>query len=423
MIPEETVTPQASGSQAFSRTDRSFLGAWWWTVDRALLGAVLVIAIIGVALVATASPSVAQQIGARHGDYHFLIRHILFLVPSLCIMFGVSMMSPRAIWRMSSVILAGCIVAMIMVLLSGSEIKGAQRWLDIAGFSIQPSEIMKPAFAVVAAWLVAGQQNGILNHGEHRGERKTKSMAQGTSKYGLYGFHLAALLYFILIFLLMMQPDLGMSVVLTVIVTTQFFLAGLRFRYLAALLGLGVGGLGTAYFSFSHVQSRIDRFLQPDSGDNYQVEQSLSAIRNGGFFGVGPGQGTEKLGLPDAHADFIFSVMIEEMGVLFALVLIGLYLFVLLRGFARLRDCGDMFYILAVGGLLTMFGLQAMIHMGSALNIIPAKGMTLPFISYGGSSSIAMGLTFGMVLALTRGKKRTSIARYGMSMTRAAPAE
>lgn len=399
-------------NQAFSRTDRSFLGAWWWTVDRSMLCAVLVLAVFGVALVATASPSVAQQIGARHGDYHFLVRHILFLVPSLVMMIGVSMLSPRLIWRMCSVVLAGCILAMIAVLFSGSEIKGAQRWLEIGGLSIQPSEIMKPSFAVVAAWLVAGSKNAVLNTGDYRGDKNKKS------KRRLHGFHLAALLYFILIFLLMMQPDLGMSVVLTVIAATQFFLAGLRFRYLAGLLGLGGGGLAMAYLSFPHVRSRIDRFLEPDSGDNYQVEQSLSAIKNGGFFGVGPGQGTEKLGLPDSHADFIFSVLLEEMGIFFAAILIGLYLFILLRGFYRLRQSGDIFAILAVGGLLMMFGLQAFIHMGSAVNILPAKGMTLPFISYGGSSTIAMGLAFGMILALTRGRKRTSIARYGLNLSR-----
>lgn len=408
---------EPNGNQAFSRTDRSFLGAWWWTVDRAMLCAILVLAMIGVALVATASPSVAQQIGARHGDYHFLIRHIIFLIPSLCMMIGISMMPPRMIWRMSGVILVACIVAMIAVLFSGSEIKGAQRWLEFGGLSIQPSEIMKPVFAIVAAWLIAGQENAILKSGGYRGDHKS---AQNKK---FHGFHLAAMLYFVMIVLLLMQPDLGMSVVLTAIITSQFFLAGLRFRYLAGLLALGVGGLGTAYFSFAHVRSRIDRFLQPDVGDNYQVEKSLAAIRHGGFFGVGPGQGTEKISLPDAHADFIFSVMIEEMGVLFAIILIGLYVFVLLRGFSRLRESGDVFTILAVGGLLTMFGLQAMIHMGSAINILPAKGMTLPFISYGGSSTIAMGLTFGMVLALTRGKKRTSIARYGLSMPRAAVAE
>lgn len=408
----DTATPlnTPSGSQAFSRTDRSFLGAWWWTVDRTLLGALLMIAIIGVAMVATASPSVATQIGARHGDYHFLIRHLIFLIPSLMIMVSVSMMTPRAIWRMCSLMLCGCIVAMIAVLFSGSEIKGAQRWLEIGGFSLQPSEIMKPVFAVVAAWLVAGPQNALLKSGSFRG---------GHMRKGEYGLYAAVFLYCVLIFLLLMQPDLGMSVVLTVIVATQFFLAGLRFRYLAGLVALGLCGLALAYLAFPHVNSRIDRFLHPDSGDNYQVEQSLSAIRNGGFFGVGPGQGTAKINLPDAHADFIFSVLIEEMGVLSALVLIGLYGFVLLRGFFRLRESGDMFHILAVGGLLTMFGLQALIHMGSAVNILPAKGMTLPFISYGGSSLIAMGLAMGMVLSLTRGRKRTSIARYGLSLPRA----
>jgi cell division protein FtsW len=184
-------------------------------------------------------------------------------------------------------------------------------------------------------------------------------------------------------------------------------------------MAVGVGGLVLAYSTFYHVRSRIDRFLYPESGDNYQVERSLEAFKNGGFWGAGPGQGTEKLHLPDAHADFIFSVTGEEMGVLFATILIGVFLFILLRGFNRLMEAGDLFSVLAVGGLLGMFGLQALIHMGSAVNILPAKGMTLPFISYGGSSLLAVSITMGMVLALTRRQGRSSVARQGMSMRRA----
>lgn len=393
---------------AFSRMDRSFLGAWWWTVDRAMLGCVLLLIVFGVALVATASPAVAHKIGV--GDYHFLKKHIIFMVPSIFLIIGLSMISPRYVWRLSSLILIATIALLLLVPFFGAEIKGARRWISLMGFSIQPSEFLKPSFAVVAAWMIAlqkkSEQQAAQYHGEH-------------AKDGIfYGYRFSIGLYCVLIALLLMQPDLGMSVVITCVFAVQIFLAGLRFRYLAVLFGLGAGGLTAAYFFFHHVRSRVDRFLNPESGDNYQVEKSLEAIKQGGVLGTGPGQGSEKMHLPDAHADFIFSVLVEEMGALFAFILIGVFLFVLLRGFKRLQETQDVFPVLAAGGLLAMFGLQSIIHMGSSVNLLPAKGMTLPFMSYGGSSMLSMSLAMGMVLALTRQKSRLSIARSSLTMRR-----
>lgn len=400
-------------SQAFSRTDRSFLGSWWWTVDRSILGGIFILALFGVILVSTASPPVAQRLDL--GDYYFLKRHMLFLVPSMVLMLGLSMLSPRSIWRVASMILVGGVVAMVLVLFFGAEVKGARRWLSLPGFSLQPSEFVKPAFAIVSAWLISLQKNS--------GKKISVAGKTLQSKWDVLrsndnfaGYHYTIAIYFIVISLLLMQPDLGMTVVVTFVFAAQIFLAGLRFRYLAALIATGAAGLVMAYFTFHHVHSRIDRFLNPDNGDNYQVEQSLEAIKNGGLWGTGPGQGTEKLHLPDAHADFIFSVAGEEFGLPFVALLIGLFLFVLLRGLKRVTETGDLFAVLAVGGLLGMFALQALIHMGSAVNVLPAKGMTLPFISYGGSSLLAMGVAMGMVLALTRRQGRSSIARQGMVM-------
>jgi cell division protein FtsW len=185
---------------------------------------------------------------------------------------------------------------------------------------------------------------------------------------------------------------------------------------LILLLGAAIGGGFLAYFNFDHVQSRVDRYLHPETGDNFQVNKSLEAFQNGGLFGTGPGQGTVKLGLPDAHADFIFSVAGEEMGLFFVALLIGIYGFIILRGYNRLMDCNNMFVVLAVGGLLSMFGLQALVHMGSALQLLPTKGMTLPFISYGGSSLLSMGFSFGMVLALTRGQFKSGVSKGGLSL-------
>lgn len=394
---------------AFSRMDRSFLGAWWWTVDRTMLGCVLLLVVFGIALVATASPAVAHKIGVS--DYHFLKKHLIFMVPSVMMMIGVSMISPRYVWRLSSLVLLGGIVMMLLVPFMGDEIKGAKRWLSVMGFTIQPSEFLKPSFAVVAAWLIALQKKSEQSSAHYYGEH---------SKDGIfYGYRFSIGLYVVLITLLLMQPDLGMSVVLTSVFAVQIFLAGLRFRYLAVLLGLGGCGLTGAYFFFHHVRSRVDRFLNPESGDNYQVERSLEAIKQGGVLGTGPGQGSEKMHLPDAHADFIFSVLVEEMGAVFAFIMIGIFLFVLMRGFKRLQETQDVFSVLAAGGLLTMFGLQSIVHMGSAVNLLPAKGMTLPFISYGGSSMLSMSLGMGMVLALTRQKVRSSIARSSITMRRA----
>ncbi len=386
--------------RAFSRTDQSFLGAWWWTVDKSILGGVLTLIVFGLALVASASPAVADRIGAS-SDYMFLKKHVIFLIPSIAILFGVSMLQPRTVWRCASIVFTITCILLLSVLIFGAEIKGARRWISIAGFSIQPSEFLKPAFAVVAAWLIALHK---------RSADKTKT----TSLF--HGYHIAISLYVVMMILLLMQPDLGMTIVLTLVFAVQIFIAGLRFRYLAILISVGAAGMTLAYATFHHVQSRIDRFFNPDTGDTFQVDKSLDAIRAGGFVGVGPGQGNEKIGLPDAHADFIFSVLAEEMGLIFSTALIGIFLFIILRGFKRLQGTQDLFSVLAAGGLLAMFGFQSLIHIGSAINILPAKGMTLPFVSYGGSSILSMALSFGIILALTRQRTRGSIARTSVTM-------
>lgn len=376
----------------FSRTDKSLLARWWWTVDRGLLALLGVIIIFGIVLVTAASPPVAMRIGLD--QYHFVIRHLVVLVPSIVIMLGISLLDLRDIWRLASVMLLGCFGALVFVLIFGMEIKGAQRWIHLPGFSLQPSEFAKPAFIVVAAWLIAQQKD--------RPEFKGSKIVAG-----LYGA---------LVSLLVLQPDMGMTFVVTASFVTIIFLAGLPFRIIFLLLIFAVGAAIMAYFSLSHVQSRVDRFLDPSSGDTFQIEKSLDAFRNGGILGTGPGQGTVKLNIPDAHADFIFSVAGEELGLFFVVILVALYGYLLVRGFNRIIDSENMFVILAVGGLLTMFGLQALIHMGSALSLLPTKGMTLPFISYGGSSLLSMSVAMGMVLALTRRQTRSGIAQGGLSI-------
>ena len=379
-------------SLTFSRTDSSVFGRWWWTVDHLTLAALGVLIGFGAFLVAASSPPVAERIGL--GTFHFVQRHLIMLAPAVLVMIGVSLLSPRWVRRLALLVLAGSIVLTAATFVVGAEIKGARRWIHLAGVSIQPSEFLKPAFAVVAAWLFAKQH----------------APRYPGSGY-LPGNIVSVALFLVIAALLMKQPDLGMTLVISAVWFCQFFLAGLPLLLVAALALAGAGGIVGAYFLFPHVTSRIDRFLDPQSGDNYQVERSLQAFANGGLSGTGPGQGTVKFNLPDAHADFIFAVAGEELGLFWSLLLVGLFAFIVLRGFSRLMHDPDLFIVLAAGGLLVQFGLQALIHMGSSVHLLPTKGMTLPFVSYGGSSLIALGFGMGMVLALTRRRFSTGEGR------------
>ena len=376
----------------FSRTDKSLLGKWWWTVDRVTLALLLTLCVFGVVLVAAGSSAVAE----RNDDpaNYFIIRHMIFLVPSLVFLIGLSMANLQQVWRVALILTGIALFCMLLVPILGTEVKGAQRWLKIGPLSLQPSELIKPAFVVVAAWLIARQ--------------KEKPQFKG-------GFF-ACGLYFFVIALLLLQPDMGMTFVVTVSFFTIIFLAGLPFRYIILLAVVALGAALAAYSTFDHVQSRIDRFINPEAGDTYQIDKSLQAFQHGGLFGTGAGQGTVKNTIPDAHADFIFSVAGEELGMLFTVLLVGLYGYIIIRGYNRIMDTDNMFVILASGGLLTMFGLQALVNMGSAVHLLPTKGMTLPFISYGGSSLLSCGIGMGMLLALTRRQGRSGIARGGLSI-------
>jgi cell division protein FtsW len=362
----------------FARTDQSAVAQWWWTVDRWTLVAIFVLIGFGSLLVMAASPAVAERIGAD--GLHFVRRYFAVLPAALAVMFAVSLQSPRGIRRIA---LVGFVIAMVLLAATffvGVEIKGARRWIELPGLSLQPSEFVKPTFAVVAAWL----------------------FAQYRLNPGFPGHLIAIALYALVVGMLVKQPDLGMAAVVSAVWFTQFFLAGLRLYWVATGLVAGAAGLVGAYFTLPHVASRIDRFLDPASGDSYQVERSMEAFGRGGLWGRGPGEGTVKEYLPDAHADFVFAVAGEELGVLVCLVIVAVFAFIVLRGFSRLLQEGNLFVVLAATGLLVQFGLQAMINMASSLHLMPTKGMTLPFISYGGSSMLALGLGMGMALALTR---------------------
>ncbi|MBM3532321.1 MAG: cell division protein FtsW [Alphaproteobacteria bacterium] len=363
---------------AISRTDTSVLGRWWWTVDRWALAAIAAIAFVGIIMILAASPAVAQRLNLD--GFYFVRRQFALMLPAIALMVGVSLLNPVQVRRLAVIGLAIGIGMLLLTLLYGAEIKGARRWISLGSFSLQPSEFVKPCFAVVAAWMLAEQKKGE----------------------GVPGNLIAAVLFLGLVSLLLLQPDLGMAVVLSAIWFAQLFLAGLPIFWVVALVILGVGGIGGAYLMLPHVASRIDRFLDKSAGDSFQVSRSLEAFRNGGLWGRGPGEGMVKDIIPDVHADFIFAVAGEEYGLFVCLLIVGLFAFVVVRGLLRLRGDSNLFVILASTGLLVQFGLQAFINMASSMHLVPTKGMTLPFISYGGSSLLALALGIGMMLALTR---------------------
>lgn len=367
----------------FARTDTSVLANWWWTVDRWSLAAIATLMGFGILLTLAASPAVAERIG--YDSYYFVNRQLIYLGPAAICVFACSLLDPRGVRRVAVVGFLASIILMALTLIAGAEIKGAQRWISLGGLSLQPSELMKPTFAVVAAWMMCTSK---------RGEN-------------FPGILIAFGLYALTAVLLILQPDMGMTVLISIMFFAQFIVAGMPLYWIGILAALAAGGAMAAYNYLPHVASRVDRFLDPASGDSFQVATGLEAFMNGGLLGRGPGEGTVKEILPDAHSDFIFAVAGEELGLLACLLIVALFAFVVLRGIARSFESQSLFILLAVTGLITQFGLQSIIHMASTLNLMPTKGMTLPFISYGGSSLIGIAITMGMVLALTR--KRISL--------------
>lgn len=362
----------------FTRADTSILGQWWWTVDRWSLVAIAALMAFGALLAAASSPAVAERIGLD--ALYFIKRHFMLLPVSVVLIVAISALTPIQVRRLAVIAFLGCLVLLVATLLLGAEIKGARRWLAVAGFSLQVTEFVKPTFAVVAAWL--------FSEAAHDPRFPGRMICTG--------------LFALVLGLVIAQPDLGQAVVISAVWMAQFFLAGLPMWLVAGLVVLGVAGIVGSYFTLSHVASRIDRFLDPDSGDTYQIERSIEAFSSGGLFGRGPGEGTVKNVLPDAHADFVFAVAGEELGLLVTLIIVGLFAFIVLRGLARAMSEQNLFVLLAVSGLLVQFGFQALVNMSSSLQLIPTKGMTLPFISYGGSSLLGIGIGLGMTLALTR---------------------
>jgi cell division protein FtsW len=377
------------GLPMISREERNPLSEWWWTVDRLQLGAILALILSGIILSLAASPPVATRIGLD--PFHFFNRHLLFLLPSFIVMIGVSFLSPRQIRRSALIVFAVSVALIVATLLIGPEVKGARRWITLIGVNIQASESAKPAFVVLAAWLFA--------ESARRPEMPATSMA--------------LMLLLMLISLLVMEPDFGQTMLILMVWGSLFFIAGMRMIWVVGLGGAASAGLFAAYLLVPHVAGRIKRFMNPASGDTFQVDTAMEAFYNGGWFGLGPGEGIAKRSLPDSHTDFVFAVAAEEFGIILCLALLALFAFIVIRALSRAYATEDMFARFAASGLAILFGVQAAINMSVNLQLIPAKGMTLPFISYGGSSMVSLAYGVGMMLALTRQRPRTEVESMG----------
>lgn len=357
---------------------QTFLLDRYRSLDRGLLYGAFILILYGIFLIFAASPGVAER--TNRETFYFINRQLVFLIPSIFVLFVTSFLSFQQIRRISGIVLILSILCMIYVILFGTEIQGAKRWINFFGIGLQPSEFAKPAFAVVCAWL----------------------LASGRLIKQFPGYILSILLYTILVILLLLQPDIGMFVTVSGMFAVQVYLSGIPIM-LVSVLGSVFASLGVmAYFMFDHVHTRINRFLNPAQGEAYQVEKSLETLQNAGWFGKGPGEGIVKYELPDAHTDFIMAVSAEEFGFILTAFLVGVFAFIVLRGFWLMRQENNHFCQIAVAGLLTQIAIQAIVNMGSTLNMLPTKGMTLPFISYGGSSLVSIGFAFGIILGLTR---------------------
>lgn len=362
-----------------SRLDSSALARWFWSVDHISLALIAAIAMIGFVVLLAAGPAAAARLGIEN-SFHFPLRQILFLIPALTLMLGVSMLTPLQARRLGAIVFAAALVLLLATLVLAPEVNGAKRWISLGGFGLQPSELAKPGFVIVAAWM----------------------LAEGVRNPKFPGALVALALYGAVMGFLLMQPDYGQAALLTAAWMVMFFIIGWSWAWIIGIGGVGLGAMVIGYFFSPHLARRIDAYLNPDAAGAYQVDKSVEAFANGGLFGKSGEGATVKMQLPDAHADFIFAVAGEEGGFILCAIIIAIFGALTLRFFFRAAQLKTMFAQCAVCGLAALVGLQSIINMGVSLRALPAKGMTLPLISYGGSSLLATGLTLGLILALTR---------------------
>jgi cell division protein FtsW len=368
-----------------SRAQRTAVADWWWTVDRWLLASLAALIVAGLVLTMAASPPVAERIGLP--TFHFVNRQAMAMIPAIAVLVGVSFLTPRQVRRAAVILFVVAMGLIIFALLFGHEVKGSKRWI----LGIQPSEFLKPAFVILVAW----------------------AFSEGGKRPDVPGTLIAILLLPLTAIPLILQPDFGQTMLISLVWAALFFIAGLHWFWVFGIGGFGLSGVLLAYKFVPHVRARILKFVDPASGngvtDTFQVDTALETIISGRWFGKGPGEGTIKRILPDAHTDFIFAVTGEEFGIVTCIALCSLFGFIVIRGLLKAARNEDPFCCFAGAGLVMLFGIQAAINMAVNLHLMPAKGMTLPFISYGGSSLISLSIGMGFLLAVTRKRPRSEV--------------
>lgn len=368
----------------FARTDKSPLSLWWWTVDRWSLALVLMLLAAGMVLSLAASPAIARKFDLD--AYYFVVRHLIFLGLAATVMLAVSFLEPHRIRRLGWTVLVVSFVCIVLTLFMAPSLKGARRWIELGVVAFQPSEFAKPAFVIAVAALLSAR----------------------CRLQGFPGIGLSVLIYGAFVVVLARQPDIGQAALLTALLGLLLFVGGIGWRVVAFVAAAAAGGLFWAYHSLPHVTERIDAFLDPSANDTLQVDLARNAVVAGSWFGRGPGAGHVKDAIPDAHTDFVFAVLAEEYGFVACIAIVALFVVLVLRAFARAIGETDYFTQLAATGLAALIGIQAIVNMGVVLQLMPAKGTTLPFLSYGGSSMVALGFTAGLLLALTRRRPRAA---------------
>ncbi|RIA47757.1 FtsW/RodA/SpoVE family cell cycle protein [Dichotomicrobium thermohalophilum] len=366
-----------------SRAERSLLSDWWFSVDHRLLAAVLFLMLAGMVMAFGAGPPAAARLGLP--DFYFVERHALFLLAGLAVLVPVSMLGPRGVRRLALFLCFFGLALMVVALYQGVALNGAVRWVHFAGLAFQPSEIVKPGFVVISAWL----------------------LSEGAQRHDVPATEFALALLILFAGLLAMQPDIGQLALIAMVWAGMFMAAGYPLRWMLAIALAGIAGLVAIYFSLPHAAERIDAFMGWGGTVSDQTAIALSAFSEGGWFGRGPGEGVLKTRLPDAHNDYVFAVIAEELGIAACLLLVGVYAFVTLRAVAGALTQHSPFVRVAISGLAMLFGFQALINMAVNVNLLPAKGMTLPFISYGGSSLVSMAMAMAMIIALSRRRPNT----------------
>jgi cell division protein FtsW len=364
----------------FSRAEKTPLAEWWWSIDRELLGALIMLLACGMVLSFGASPAVAERIGLD--EWYFVLRHAMFCLLAIPVMVVTSLLSQRQVRFAALAALVVMTILLWATLHFGTEVKGARRWISIAGWSIQPTEFVKPAFAVIGAWLFS-------EYMIHR---------------NVPGRTLATLLMLGIVAALLLQPDLGQTALVMATWAVLLFFSGISWWVIIGLGGAAGGLLFGAYTLFPHFATRINSFINPEEGNTYQVDRALESLMEGGWFGRGPGESVANKLIPDAHADFVFSAAAGEFGILFCMGLVSLIGFIAIRAMIAAQRQTSLFARLAASTLAVQFAMQSGINLAVNLNLMPAKGMTLPFVSYGGTSMIAVAFGMGLMLALTRTK-------------------